>query len=405
MADWRRLSVLQSTTPGGVAHQAAARDRIVPVTRAQADVNLDAIAHNTMRLASAAPDARVMAVVKADGYGHGMIPVARAARGAGADYLGVALPEEAVAIRESGDNGPLLCWLYPPSADLSGLVERRVELSVNGPESLQQIVAAARTAERPARVHLKVDTGLGRNGSTVDGWADLVASALAVQAAGAVEVVGVWSHLASSDEPESPVTDRQVATFGEALAVAEAHGLVPEIRHLANSGGTLRHPQTHFDMVRCGISIYGLTPGPAIGTSAALGLIPAMTLTSEVALVKRVPAAHGVSYGHRYRTRRSTQLALIPVGYADGLPRSGSNRLPVMINGERFTVAGTVAMDQVVLDIGEAPVRAGEKVYLFGPGSHGEPTADDWAAASATINYEIVTRLGPRTPRRHLGGA
>ncbi len=375
------------------------------MTRAQADVNLDAIAHNAMRLRSAAPDSRLMAVVKADGYGHGMVPVARAARAGGADYLGVALPEEAVEVRESGDNGPLLCWLYPPSADLSGLVERRVELSVNGPEALHQVIAAARTADRPARIHLKIDTGLGRSGSPMDTWAELVASALGTQAAGAVEIVGIWSHLASSDEPESPVTDRQVGVFEEALAVAESQGLVPELRHLANSGGTLRHPQTHFDMVRCGISVYGLTPGPAIGTSAGLGLIPAMTLTSEVALVKRVPAAHGVSYGHRYRTRRSTQLALIPVGYADGLPRSGSNRLPMMINGERFTVAGTVAMDQVVVDIGDAPVRAGDKVHLFGPGSHGEPTADDWAAACATINYEIVTRLGPRTPRRHLGGA
>lgn len=373
--------------------------------RALAEVNLAAVANNVMRLKSAAPDAALLAVVKADGYGHGMIPVAHAARSAGAEYLGVALPEEAVAVRESGDGGALLCWLYGPSDDLSELVDRRVDVSVSSLETLEQVVAAGRKVDRRVQVHLKVDTGLGRNGSTAAEWQGLIDATKVRQTAGAVEVVGIWSHLASSDEPRSNVTQRQVAAFRQALEQAEAAGLQPRLRHLANSAGVLQHPDTHFDMVRCGISLYGLSPGPALGTSASLGLIPAMNVTAEVALVKRVPGGHGVSYGHRYRTRKSTQLALIPVGYGDGLPRAGSGRLPLMINRQRFTVAGTVAMDQVVVDIGEAAVRRGDEVLLFGSGSGGEPTADDWAAACGTINYEIVTRLGPRLPRRHLGGA
>lgn len=375
------------------------------MSRAVAEVNLAAIAHNVLALKAAAGDAALMAVVKADGYGHGMMPVSRAARAAGAEYLGVALPEEAVAIRESGDGGPVLCWLYAPSDDLAELVERRVDISVSSLDSLAQVVAAARNVDRRARVHLKVDTGLGRNGSTIAEWASLLDASRLRQDAGVLEIVGIWSHLACSDEPDSPVTDRQVDVFTEALDQAKDQGVAPQFRHLANTGGVLRHPRTHFDMVRPGIGIYGLSPGPALGSSASLGLIPAMRVSCEVALVKRVPAGHGVSYGHRYRSRRSTQLALIPAGYADGLPRSGSGRLPVSINGVTYTVAGTIAMDQVVVDIGEAKVRAGDRAQFFGPGGNGEPTADDWAAACATINYEIVTRLGPRIARRHLGGA
>lgn len=375
------------------------------VSRALAEVNLAAVVNNVLTLKSAAPDSQLLAVVKADGYGHGMIPVARAARSAGADYLGVAMPEEAIAVRESGDGGPLLCWLYAPSDDLAELVDRNVDLSVSSVESLEQVVAAARRVDRVARVHLKIDTGLGRNGATPADWEALVAGSLVRQGQGVIEIVGIWSHLACSDEPQSPVTGQQVEAFQTALAQADSLGLVPRLRHLANSGGTLWHPDTHFDMVRCGISVYGLSPGAAVGSSAALGLIPAMNVTAQVAMVKRVPGGHGVSYGLRYRTRRATQLALVPVGYADGLPRSGSGRLPVMIAGKRFTVAGTVAMDQVVIDIGDTRVRAGDQVQLFGSGSHGEPTADDWAEACGTINYEIVTRLGPRLPRRHLSGA
>jgi len=373
--------------------------------RAMAEVNLAAIGSNVMRVKAAAPDARLLAVVKADGYGHGMIPAARVARATGADYLGVALPSEAIEVRESGDGGPLLCWLYTPDDDLTECVARDVELSVASPDTLEQVCEAGRHTRRRARIHLKVDTGLGRNGATIADWSRLIAAALARQDDGLVEIVGIWSHLACSDQPDSPVTARQVGVFRDALAQAEEGGLVPELRHLANSGGIFAHPDTHFDMVRCGIAIYGLTPGPAIGSSAALGLIPAMTVGTELALVKRVPGGQGVSYGHRYRTRRATRLALVPVGYADGVPRSGSSRIPVQINGQRFTVSGIIAMDQMVIDIGDTPAKPGDEVLLFGSGRHGEPTADDWAIACGTINYEIVTRIGPRIPRRHLGWA
>lgn len=373
--------------------------------RAMADINLAAIGSNVIRVRSAAPDALLLAVVKADGYGHGMVASARVARAAGADYLGVALPTEAIDVRESGDGGRLLCWLYTPTDDLTECIERDVDLSVSSVESLEQVCVAAQRSRRRARIHLKVDTGLGRNGAPPADWPHLVAGARGRQDDGLVEVTGIWSHLACSDEPDSPVTGRQVAVFREALELAHGGGLTPELRHLANSGGVFAHPDTHFDMVRCGISLYGLTPGPAVGTSAALGLIPAMTVTAELAAVKRVPGGHGVSYGHRYRTKRATQLALIPVGYGDGVPRSGSNRIPVQIGGQHFTVSGTIAMDHMVVDIGDTRAKPGDEVFLFGSGRDGEPTADDWAVAAGTINYEIVTRLGPRIPRRHLGGA
>lgn len=372
---------------------------------ALAEVNLAAIGHNVMRLKAAAPDAAFMAVVKAEAYGHGMIPVSRAARAAGADFLGVAHVSEAIALRESGDGGRVMCWLYPPDVDLAECVERGIDLSASSFEQLDQVVAAARKVGIPARLHLKVDSGLGRAGAAMADWPALITAAMSRQDAHLVEIVGIWSHLASADEPESGVTEQQVAAFQSALDQAAAAGLRPQFRHLASSGGVLRFPQTHFDLVRCGISVYGLTPGPALGSSRALGLIPAMKVTAPIVQVKRVPAGQGVSYGLRYRTRRSTQLALIPVGYAEGLPRSGSGRLPLMIHGMRFTVAGTIAMDQIVVDVGDLRVKPGDEAVLFGPGARNEPTVDDWAAASATINYEIVTRLGPRLRRRHLGGA
>ncbi len=374
------------------------------VDRAVAQIDLTAVADNITRLRRAAPRSLFLAVVKADGYGHGMLPVARTARAAGADYLGVALPGEAMELRAAGDTGPLLCWLYTPGEDLSGCVAAGVELSAASLGMLEQIEAAARRAGTRATVHLKLDTGLGRNGATPQEWESLVAAALDLQRRSSIEVVGVWSHLACSDEPGHPANDEQVRVFRAGLAQAEQWGLQPRLRHLAATGGVLAVPDAHFDLVRCGIGIYGLTPGPGLGSSADLGLTPAMTVRARLALVKEVPAGHGVSYGLRYRTAGPTRLALLPVGYADGVPRNGSGRLPLQIAGRRFTVAGTVAMDQVVVDVGELPVAAGADVVMFGSGTDGSPTADDWAQACGTINYEIVTRLGTRIPRRHVGG-
>lgn len=374
------------------------------VERARAQVSLDAVRQNVMALRSRAPDATFMSVVKADGYGHGMVEVARACREAGSEYLGVALPGEATQLRDAGFTGPILAWLYTPGDDLTECAERGIELSVASLGMLDQVAAAAQRSGARVQLHLKADTGLGRNGCLPDLWPKLLAAAKRLEAAGTVEIVGLWSHLACADDPSSSATTEQVQAFEGTLSVAEDLDVRPRFRHLANSAGVLAHPSTHYDLVRCGISVYGLSPSPALGTSAGLGLTPAMSVTASVAMVKAVPADHGVSYGLRYRTSGKTNLALVPVGYADGLPRSGSGRLPVQINGERFSVAGTVAMDQVVLDIGDAPMAPGDLVQLFGSGAHGAPTADEWAEACGTINYEIVTRLGTRIPRDYSPG-
>lgn len=375
------------------------------MSRAQAVVDLSAITANIATLRAAAPDSEFMAVVKADAYGHGVRQVAPAARRAGASWLGVALPAEAVALRRAGDVGRLMAWLFTPSDDLAEAVALDVDLSASAPWAVAQVADAARGTGRAARLHLKADTGLGRGGAPAAKWGELLDNALLAQSAGLVQIVGIWSHLACADEPDQVVTGQQREAFEAALAEARAKGITPEVRHLASSGATLQSPDTHYDLVRCGIGIYGLSPGEPMGGHDDWGLRPAMRVTAEVALTKRVPAGQGVSYGLRYRTGSETTLALIPVGYADGIPRHGSTVLPVGIGGRRYTAAGTIAMDQFVVDIGDAPVMAGDSVVLFGTGEEGTPTADEWARACGTINYEIVTRLGGRIPRHYLGGA
>ena len=259
---------------------------------------------------------------------------------------------------------------------------------------------------RPARLHLKVDTGLGRAGAPVREWPALVERAAEAQAEGSVQVVGVWSHLAYADAPGHPTIDAQIEAFREALALAEAEGVHPEVRHLANSAATLTRPDAHFDLVRPGIAVYGISPMPDDHPSDTLGLRPAMTLTARVALVKRLPAGHGVSYLHRYRTDRrdddgARTRSATPTGSRATPPTSGRSSRRVALR----TIAGTVCMDQFVLDVGDDAVEAGDEVVLFGPGDSGEPTVDDWARASGTISYEIVTRIGPRVPRTYVGGA
>jgi alanine racemase len=230
-----------------------------------------------------------------------------------------------------------------------------------------------------------------------------VDAAAKLAADGVVEVVGVWSHLAYADAPGHPTIARQRAAYDDALEVATRAGLRPAVRHLANSAATLALPETHYDLVRPGVAVYGLSPGPEVGTAADLGLRPAMTLRASVALVKDVAAGQGVSYGHRYTTAGPTRLALVPLGYADGVPRNATNVGPVQIGGRRFTVSGTVCMDQFVVDVGDLPVSAGDEVVLFGDGRDGAPTAEEWAAVTGTINYEIVTRVGARVPRVYTG--
>jgi alanine racemase len=372
--------------------------------RAQARVDLAAVTANTSALARrAAGGAALMAVVKAEGYGHGMVESARAALAGGATWLGVAALDEALALRDAGLTAPVLAWLTVPGEALAEAVARRVDLSVGACWQLEETVAAAREAGSHARVHLKVDTGLGRGGATAADWPDLLGAVARAQAEGVVEVVGVWSHFAFADEPGSPVIARQVEGFRDAVAAAERSGVRPQLRHLANSAASLTLPEAHFDLVRPGLALYGLSPVPQVGGPEAFGLRPAMTLSTRLALAKRVPAGTAVSYGHRYTTSRETTLGLVPLGYADGIPRAGTNRAPLWVGGARRTVAGTVCMDQVVVDLGDDPVAAGDEVVLFGPGECGEPTAQDWAEATGTISYEIVTRVGARVPRVFTG--
>jgi alanine racemase len=358
------------------------------------------VAHNIGVLAAAAPSAQVMAVVKADGYGHGAEPVARAALTAGATWLGVCTLEEALDLRAAGITAPLLSWLHLPGEDFGAALAAGVDLSASSREHLAAILAAARATGHRARLHLKADTGLSRNGAPAAEWGDLVDDAAKAVADGAAEVVAVWSHLAFADSPHHPVIDRQAARLDAAWRAARDRGLTP-LRHLANSAATLTRPDLHLDLVRPGIAVYGLDPLDR--PVAESPLRPAMTLRARVALVKRVPAGEGVSYGHEWTTPRETVLALLPVGYADGVPRrlNARGRMRVLLGGRVLPVVGRVCMDQVVVDCGpDSGVRAGDPAVLFGPGDGGEPTAQEWADELGTIHYEVATGVHGRRVTR-----
>ncbi|MFE2497704.1 alanine racemase [Streptomyces scopuliridis] len=371
--------------------------------RARAEVDLAALRGNVRALRSrVGPGVALMGVVKSDGYGHGMVPTARAALDAGATWLGTATPHEALALRAAGIESRVMCWLWTPGDPWREGIEADLDMSVSAMWALREVTAAARAAGRPARIQLKADTGLGRNGCQPADWPELVAAALDAQSAGLVRVTGLWSHFACADEPGHPSTAAQLDAFHEMVAYAEKEGVEPEVRHIANSAATLTLPEASFDLVRAGIAMYGISPSPELGTSRDFGLRPAMTLSASVALVKRVPEGHGVSYGHRYVTSRETTLGLVPLGYADGIPRHASGRGPVLVGGVRRRVAGRVAMDQFVVDLGGDTPEPGATAILFGPGDRGEPTAEDWAEAADTIAYEIVTRIGSRVPRVYV---
>jgi alanine racemase len=374
------------------------------VPERRVDIDLAAVRHNVRHIAEIASPARVMAVVKADGYGHGAVPVAKAALEAGAAWLGVAHIAEAVELRQAGIEAPILAWLHTEASDFAAAIELGVDLGISGWE-LAHVVAEARRLERPARVHLKIDTGLGRNGCPPDQWEALLGRALEHQEHGLLRVVGVFSHLAVADEPDREETDDQIERFREAVAVAEDAGVDLEVRHLANTPGTLSRPDAHFDLVRVGLGIYGLCPFDG-QSSAEIGLRPAMSFRTTVANCKEVPAGQGVSYGLSYRTDKRTTLGLVPVGYGDGVPRVATGA-PVSIGGRFYPVVGRIAMDQFVIDFDETGIAdsadspLGREVIIFGSGN-GTPTADDWARASGSINYEIVTRISPRVARRYV---
>jgi alanine racemase len=365
----------------------------------EALIDLSAIKDNASALVRHVGGAQVLAVVKADGYGHGMVPAAMAALAGGASWLGVMHVAEALELRQAGLTAPVLCLLGAPDAPYEDAIRGDIDLGAGSAAVVSEIAAAAARAGRTARLHLKADTGMSRGGATAAEWPGLVAAALDAEAAGHARIVGIWSHLACADIPGHPLTSAQLAAFRAAVELAERAGARPEVRHLANTPATLTLPEAWFDLVRTGGGIFGLStlPGGPPGW-----LRPAMTVRTVLVQVKRVPAGTGVSYGHRYFTSREATLGLVPLGYAEGVPRQATNTAQVQVRGRRWTISGTVCMDQMVVDFGDEPVAPGDEVVLFGPGDSGEPTAQEWADALGTLSYDIVTRFAGRMPRSYL---
>ncbi|MCK3769722.1 alanine racemase [Microbacterium aerolatum] len=357
----------------------------------QASIEMDAIADNTRHLRRLT-GVEVIAVVKANAYGHGAAASAVAALAGGATRLGVADINEALDLRRQGITAPIISWLHQPDERFDAVAAERIEVGIS---SFDQLEAAGAVAGGDVGVHLKLETGLSRNGIAPGDWGRVFAEAARLERIGRIRIVGLLSHLSNA----SPADDRAaLARFEEGTKAAASAGIRPEIRHIAATAAAIDLPETRLDAVRIGIGLYGLSPFDD-RSSAELGLRPAMTLRGAVAAVRRVPAGSGVSYGYDHRTNRDTTLALVPLGYADGIPRQASGRGPVVINGQRFSVAGRIAMDQFVVDVGDAHVAVGDEVVLFGDPTLGAPSATEWANAASTINYEIVTRIGNRVPR------
>lgn len=359
--------------------------------RAEAIVDLSAIKANVALLKDKA-GVDLMAVVKADAYGHGLVPVAKAALDGGATWLGVALLEEAISLREAGITAPILAWLVPPGSDFKSAVDHDIDIAIASIKTLAQI-SKVKSTKRP-RIHLEVDTGMSRGGFLAE-W-----DQIDLQHMQEVQLVGIFSHFARADEPGQPQNLEQLNRFKKMVANLESAGFNNLIRHLSNSAATLIDHPAAFDMVRTGIAMYGLTPDlKNMGTSKSLGLKPAMTLRAKLHLVKDVPQGSPVGYGATEITKSDTKLGLVAMGYADGIPRVAKSA-GVLAQGQRAPIIGRISMDQFVVDLGLASsAQSGDWVIVFGPGDSGEYTADDWGGASGSINYEIVTRIGPRVPR------
>lgn len=358
----------------------------------EALIRPSAISHNVQALRTLTPSAHTLAVVKADGYGHGAITASRAALEGGATWLGTADITEALEIRSAGITAPILAWLFGPGEDLSPAYDHGIDLGVSSPAQLRQASSLAQSG-RPQRVHLKVDTGLTRSGASESTWAEFFEQARTLQDKGAIEIIGFYTHLSGTSEAADTA---QGEAFERAWNMAHSQGLEPQIRHVAASLGQARTPALAHDMVRLGIATYGISQD---SRHDSLGLQPAMRVSAPVVLVKRVPAGVGVGYGHTYRTSSDTTMALVPLGYADGIPRHASNTGPVVINGQRFSVSGRVSMDQISIDVGDHPVKEGDTCVIFGDPFQGEPSVRDWSEAAGTIGYEIITRIGPRVVR------
>lgn len=362
----------------------------------EAVIDLGAVTANIRRLREVTGTEHLLAVVKADGYGHGAVPVALAALAGGADWLGTADIAEALELRTAGIDAPILCWLHPAEADFAAAVAGGIDIGVSSRDQLENVAAAAGGVT--ARVHLKLDTGLSRNGIAEENWVDVFRLARDLENAGAIRVRGIFSHLSNASAEDDRAA---VAVFIRGLALAAEAGIRADLIHLAATAAAIDLPESRFNTVRIGIGMYGLSPFDD-RSSADLGLVPAMTLRGRIAAVRRVPSGTGVSYSYTYRTVEDSTLVLVPLGYADGVPRQASGSGPVSIGGSRFHVAGRVAMDQFVVDVGNLDPAVGDEVVLFGDPARGVPGATDWATAAGTINYEIVTRIGPRVNRRYL---
>ena len=376
--------------------------------RAEVIVDLGAIESNIKHLMAKAGKP-ALAVVKADAYGHGLLPVAKKAIEAGATWLGVALLEEALTLRENGIAAPIIAWLTPISDDFKSAVENEIDIAIPSIEHLQLLIEAGIAAGKTPRVHLEVDTGMSRGGALLE-WIELLQVAANAQSSGKVKIVGIWSHFARADEPGHSFNQEQRERFAKAINNAKSLGIVPEITHLSNSAATLNDPDSHLDLVRLGIAMYGLSPDvEKMGDSEKLQLRPALTLRAKVHLVKDVPAGSQVGYGGTATTNVDTKLAVIAMGYADGIPRNANSIAGVLIGNKMAPIIGRVSMDQFVVDLGkESQARAGDWAYLIGSPKGDSYTftncysADSWAAACGTINYEIVTRIAPRVARVYL---
>jgi len=359
------------------------------------EVDLAAISHNIKTLKQKSQAKQLMAVVKADAYGHGLVEVSKAARNAGAEWLGCALLEEAVALRDSGDSGKILAWLGNTETDFYECIAKDIDIAISTVAQLQYAAAASEKLNKPANLHIKVDTGLNRNGVPLADFEDLLDKTLSEKS---INFVGLMSHFAFPDDPKSKVNLAQIERFKELQKKISAD----TIFHLANSMATMELPAAHFDLVRPGIAVYGLAPSGDVEKAQEFGLKPALSLKAKIVNLKEVAEGEGVSYDHQYVTQADTKLAVIPLGYSDGIDRRASSNAPLTIGQKQFKVSGRVCMDQFVVDVGADFNQPDEIVTLFGDSQKGFASVEDWAKATSTINYEVIARLANRIKRVYL---
>jgi alanine racemase len=369
------------------------------MSRASAEVNLSAIADN-LKLIKSKTSAQVLAVVKADAYGHGLIQVGKAAEDAGADWLGTALLEEGITLRNSGIKVPIISWLTPLGEDFKTAINLNIDLSVSSIELLAEVISAGKVVKKIPRVHIEVDTGMSRGG-VGDDWQAFLTELSKAVIVNEINIVGIWSHFARADEPDEVMNKEQLTVFEDRIKSASAAGIKAEFIHIANSAAALTNKSADKNIIRWGIGLYGLSPDiNNLGDSKSLNLKPAMRLKAKLHLVKVVKAGVSVGYGGTAITKSDTKLGVVTLGYADGIPRNANNLAGIFVAGNRAPLIGRVSMDQFVVDLGiNSLAKTGDEVIVFGDGLGGEYTADEWAKASGTINYEIVTRIGSRVPR------